>query len=292
MEEQERVFTGVWFPRELWLNPELTMLEKAIYIEIESLDNDKTHCIASNKYFADFCQCSERKVSEAITKLQDMKMLEITAFDGRHRTIRIAKNTRQTRKKCEADSQKVQAININNIKENISTNVDIKESEREDKKKFAPPTLDEVKTYVVEKQYSMSAEDFYYHYESVNWYRGKTRITNWKNAVTQWEKHNNKMARPFDGLQFAHDDNFKKTIGFYPKEVTELDKARITWANAIRKYGDTLETVKDIGNAIFVYKRECEENGTEERYIKSFDNFMKDSLEYYIKKVRDMKCKN
>lgn len=128
---ENRDFKGVWIPKEIWLNKELTLLEKIIYIEIDSLDNED-NCIAGNDYFADFCNCSESKVTKAIKKLQELNMIEVISFDGRHRKIRVVKSTRQSSKKYEADSQKVRANNISNNKTNnksISKDIDNKEVE-------------------------------------------------------------------------------------------------------------------------------------------------------------------
>ena len=123
---EERAFKGVWIPKEIWLNEELTLLEKCIYTEIESLDNDD-HCTAGNEYFARFCNCSESKITKAIKKLEDLGMIEVLAFDGRHRKIRVVKNTRQSSKKYEAGSEKVRSINISNNKKDFISK-DIKSS--------------------------------------------------------------------------------------------------------------------------------------------------------------------
>lgn len=117
-----RDFKGVWIERDIWLNSDLTMLEKVIFVEIDSLDNEN-HCVAGNEYFADFCNCSVSKITKAIKKLQDLGMIEVMAFDGRHRQIRVVKNTRQTRKKYEADLQKVRANNIANSNKTISKDI-------------------------------------------------------------------------------------------------------------------------------------------------------------------------
>lgn len=108
-----RDFKGVWIPKEIWLNEELTLLEKIIFVEIDSLDNEN-HCIAGNEYFATFCNCSESKVSKAIKKLKELGMIEELSFDGRHRKLRVVKNAMQDSKKCETDSQNLQANNIDN----------------------------------------------------------------------------------------------------------------------------------------------------------------------------------
>ena len=73
MAEQERDFKGVWIPKEVWLDTRLSALDKIIFVEIDSLDSEEKGCFASNKYIAEFCQCSETKVSKSISLL-------ITAF--------------------------------------------------------------------------------------------------------------------------------------------------------------------------------------------------------------------
>ena len=121
--ERNRDFKGVWIPKEIWLNENLTTLEKIILIEVDSLDNED-HCVAGNEYLAQFCQCSEWKVSDAIKKLQALGYIQIISFDGRHRRIRscLRKFQGQHLEIPEADLGKPKAIKINN---NIDTNINI-----------------------------------------------------------------------------------------------------------------------------------------------------------------------
>ena len=112
-----RDFKGVWIPKEIWLNEKLTLLEKIIFVEIDSLDNEN-HCVAGNEYFATFCNCSESKVSKAIKKLKDLNMIEEVSFDGRHRKIRVVKSIIESSKKYEAESQNLQSNNIEKNKVN------------------------------------------------------------------------------------------------------------------------------------------------------------------------------
>ena len=98
----DRNFKGIWMPSELWLDDRLTAIEKFIFAEIDSLDDGENGCFASNEYLAEFCRCSERKVTAAIKKLVETGYIIIESFNGRKRVIRVAKNARQSRKKCEA----------------------------------------------------------------------------------------------------------------------------------------------------------------------------------------------
>ena len=54
-----RDFKGVWIDKSIWLDKNLSATEKVILAEIDSLNNENG-CYASNNYFAEFCQCSEK----------------------------------------------------------------------------------------------------------------------------------------------------------------------------------------------------------------------------------------
>lgn len=125
MGEVERDFKGVWIPKAIWLDDRLSALDKVIFAEIDSLSSSDKGCYASNKYIASFCQCSETKVSKAISKLIELGYLYVLKFDGRQRILQVclAKNTRLPCKKDKAPLQKMQEINIDsNIVENIKKN--------------------------------------------------------------------------------------------------------------------------------------------------------------------------
>ena len=78
----DRAFRGVWIPAEVWLDDRLSPLDKMILMEVDSLDADERGCFASNTYLAKFCHCSERKVSEAISKLSGLGLSVRQALTG------------------------------------------------------------------------------------------------------------------------------------------------------------------------------------------------------------------
>ena len=142
---EERDFKGVWIPRDIWLDDRLNALDKVILTEIDSLDGSEHGCWASNKYIAEFCQCSESKVSQTIAKLSKLGYITMMSFDGRQREIKsniavglkkceadsqnltgsLLNFNRQPVKKCEADSQNLRESNIdNNTLNNIENKKD------------------------------------------------------------------------------------------------------------------------------------------------------------------------
>jgi len=126
MAENERDFKGVWIPKEVWLDTRLNALEKVILTEIDSLDMSDKGCFASNKHIAEFCQCSETKVSTAISKLIDYGYIYVKSFDGRQRVLksRLSNFERQNFKKGEADFKDLKQSNTYN---NTSIKTDRKE---------------------------------------------------------------------------------------------------------------------------------------------------------------------
>ena len=50
--KENRDFKGVWIPKEIWLNTDLSIIEKVLLVEIDSLDNSDRGCFASNEYLA------------------------------------------------------------------------------------------------------------------------------------------------------------------------------------------------------------------------------------------------
>lgn len=117
----ERAFKGVWIPAEVWLSDELTIYEKAVFAEIDSLDGEN-HCWASNEYLAEFCKMSVPTISRAISKLIQLGYIEKLSFDGRQRVLAVNKNISQIRETYLTDKSEISPsenlLLIENKKEN------------------------------------------------------------------------------------------------------------------------------------------------------------------------------
>ena len=87
MERYERDFKGVWIPREIWLSRELSLMEKVLFVEIHSLDNERG-CFAGNKHFADFFNVSERQIRTYLSSLKEKGFISISVRNFNERVIR------------------------------------------------------------------------------------------------------------------------------------------------------------------------------------------------------------
>lgn len=120
-----RDFKGVWIPREIWLSPGLSMVEKCLLIEIDSLDNEN-HCFATNEYFAEFLNITPTTVSTAISNLKEYGLIELVSFNGRKRVLRSCVKSgtlplnflKADIKKFKGSLTKIERLPLKNLKHN------------------------------------------------------------------------------------------------------------------------------------------------------------------------------
>tara|TARA_R110000823_G_scaffold4464_8_gene17319 strand:+ start:1352 stop:2497 length:1146 start_codon:yes stop_codon:yes gene_type:complete len=84
---ENRKFLGIWIPKEIYLNNNLSWTDKILVIEILSLDNERG-CFASNDYFAEFLGVTKTTISTSISKLKELGFIEQISFDGRTRILK------------------------------------------------------------------------------------------------------------------------------------------------------------------------------------------------------------
>ena len=104
--KENRDFKGVWIPKEVWLNKDLSIIEKCLLVEIDSLDNGEKGCFASNEYLATFFNLSESRMANIISDLKKRGFINQIYFDGRQRGLRIVKGEVWFTENNKADSLK------------------------------------------------------------------------------------------------------------------------------------------------------------------------------------------
>ena len=89
MERLPRDFKGVWIPKEIWLSEQLSLMEKVLFVEIHSLDNEHG-CYASNRYFSEFFNMSTRQIATYVSTLKEKGFITVTVKNQNERVIRTA----------------------------------------------------------------------------------------------------------------------------------------------------------------------------------------------------------
>ncbi len=79
-----------------------------------------------------------------------------------------------------------------------------KENKRsKEEKKFIPPSLEEVKKYILEKQLKVNAEQFYNYFTEGNWVDSKGNpVKSWKQKILTWNGY-------FNNTEQGKKENFK-----------------------------------------------------------------------------------
>jgi DNA-binding transcriptional ArsR family regulator len=210
----EREFKGVWIPAEIWLDARLTLVEKALYAEIDSFSgNGKTFHKANETIQLEY-GVSRPTISKAIKKLTDLGFIE-AAFDGRTRHLTV-----QADRKIFTGSRKNSfGQTVNNLpaegKNSTSTNTIERTIDNTSKKRGARPKgLEEV----LESFKEVGAEEsealaFFDYYEANGWTQGRNKpIKDWKAAARGWirrshqykkNERQNKRSGPADGSLIA-----------------------------------------------------------------------------------------
>lgn len=120
----ERNFKGIWIPKEIWLNNNLTLQEKAFLVEIDSLDNDEG-CYATNEYFSKFFNLSKNRCSEVIKSLEKKEMIVITYIRGNNgkkniekRIIKLVEKSNTPIRKIDRATREIEEGYSENCEEN------------------------------------------------------------------------------------------------------------------------------------------------------------------------------
>lgn len=74
---EQRAFRGIWIPRELWLTDRLSLQEKVMVVEIDSLQHPERGCFKSNRKLAEFFQLSASRVSAIISSLAEKGIIRV-----------------------------------------------------------------------------------------------------------------------------------------------------------------------------------------------------------------------
>lgn len=209
LEERPSYYTVI--PARVRYNKNISIGAKLLYGEITALCEKHGFCWASNEYFSNLYDVSVRTIRIWITTLVEEKLLirelikkensnEVDkrililpeAFADINEIQKLFKsggnNLPDTSgKKLPQGEEKNFPYNntsINNIPINTNTNIC-----GQTKNKFKKPTIEEIKTYCLERRNTVDAEKFFDYYESNGWKVGKNSMKDWKACVRTWEKN-------------------------------------------------------------------------------------------------------
>lgn len=117
-------------------------------------------------------------------------------------------------------------VTARNVEIDIEKEIDKRDRDREKRKRFTPPTQEDVEEYTKEKGYTINAERFIAYYESNGWRVGKNPMKDWRAAVRNWAARDrddgktqldrapqNNPALDYEQRSNDYYENYKFTLG-------------------------------------------------------------------------------
>lgn len=162
--------------------------ELGLLLIISSLCAEKGYCFASNQYLAQLFDISEVSVSRKIKKLEEKNYITIEytkrGCEIVDRHIRLTNLITDDYQKCKSTINK-------NVKENniSNNNISINIKENTKRKDLGKPTLEDIQSYIRDKNLHVNAKEFFEYFEEGNWIDSKgNKVKNWKQKILTWEK--------------------------------------------------------------------------------------------------------
>ena len=187
-------------PAEVRYNKKLTPNAKLLYAEITALCNMNGKCTASTQYFCRLYEVSRSSIQNWLKLLEDNDYIT--------RDVKYKQGSR------EIESRYIKLVETPSIKISTdNTNINITNTNLTDSNKkalFKKPTLDDVRSYCIERNNNIDAEAFLDFYESKDWKIGKNKMKDWKAAVRTWERREVKNA----------------PMGKFHQQISEWQKAK------------------------------------------------------------------
>lgn len=139
--------------------------------------------------------------------------------------------------------QKRPALSENGGNGVTNTKTKTKTKEEKEPRRFAPPSLEEVQSYITEKGYPLDAEAFMAHYTANGWVQSSGRpIKDWKAAVVTWAKRP-RLFQPATATPRAPLPQFK-TARMVEEEHEEAERRRLRLAEQTAKATKVAEELR------------------------------------------------
>ncbi len=209
MSEQTNYYAII--PADVRYCKDLTPSAKLLYGEITALANKEGFCWASNSYFGELYGVDARTIQRWLLNLKKCGFIYIENEPKDGSTLRkifhmtkmslpVTKTPYPMTKMPHPydkdaappyDKNATQIIqHINNTKNSMGEITSPSAREGKKRQRFKPPTLEEVKAYISEKNLNVDAQRFFDYFEAGDWHDSKGNpVRNWKQKIITWAKH-------------------------------------------------------------------------------------------------------
>ena len=196
-------------------------IEESVAEEIAlDLDEDPDNVMVTLNFLKRYGLLEESGDDVMLTQLPEMVGSETDS-------TRRSRKSREKKKLLQNDAKMLQC---NTDATNCNTEIEIEKREdieiagdkKPKRKRFVPPTLEEVKAYCKERKNNVDPQHWHDYYSSNGWKVGKNPMKDWKSAVRTWERNGFSNSPPkqqsracaafrdFEQRSYDYDDLQKK----------------------------------------------------------------------------------
>ncbi len=181
---------------------------KLLYGEITALCNEKGYCWASNAYFAKLYEVSNRSITSWLKILKDNGYIKIDIIYREGTEEILYRYVRILHGGIEEKQQPPIEANFQDNTTVINNTINTTCEEVEKRKRFIPPTHEEIADYCNSNTYPINIESFIDFYKSKGWRIGNNKMSDWKAAVRNW--HRRDKEKPPPKVKPSIQDNLKR----------------------------------------------------------------------------------
>jgi hypothetical protein len=161
------------------LADELDFEENTVSLALGALE--QLNMIVTNNGFFSIAGWEEYQNIEGMDKIREQNRLRQAKFKQKQKLL----------EGNVTDNVTVTQGNATDIEEDkdLDKEKDVLENTSQKRKRFVPPTLEDVQAYCDERQNGVDAERFIDYYTANGWLVGKNKMKDWKAAVRTWERN-------------------------------------------------------------------------------------------------------
>lgn len=171
-----------------------------------------------------------------------------TVYQDEKSKLFIKDNGSYTLNNDVTESQCIQPVYSLDTQVRLGKSKDRLSKVNEEKKRFSPPTIDELNEFIKENQYSLvDPQRFIDYYTSVGWRVGRNPMKDWKAAVRQWNarekdrkpNRQKRIVEPIPDWYSMQNTEPKKKDPLTDEEIDDLKKT-------LKKFGASEDSIKDL----------------------------------------------
>lgn len=198
MARKRMIDPGIWQSEDFG---KLSLLAKMVFIGLFSLADDEGRGRCNSTYLKSTIfpydeSLRSADIDKTLSEISSNMSVIFYTHDGSSYYSLLSWNTfqkidRPSESKIPEYDEKTMEIlfdeHSTNNRRGLAPNIKEKNKNKKEKKEFVPPTLEEIKKYVLEKQLKVDSKLFYDYFTEGNWIDSKgNQVRNWKQKILTW----------------------------------------------------------------------------------------------------------